>query len=161
MILKRGSTGFWNKVSDEILVDTEARVTKFKGWCYTNVLQLGGNVIEWYEPTSYIRYAHALVKLGEEKLYILHHDVYDYISFTKNIEMTNLHFIDHKGLSVLFSEQFQVLFQEQLNERLIKKNTNKKGGFLLNDNDLGTVELEQINYFSSETVGQTIFNYWD
>lgn len=161
VILKRGVTGFWNKESEEIVVNTEARVANFKSWCYTNVLQLGGKLIEWYEPTSFISYAHARVKLSGEELYILHHDVYDYIAFAKNIEMTNLHFINHKELNVLFNEQFQVLSRETLEERLLKGKSNKKSGFLLNENDLAIVELEQISYFSSETVGQVIFNYWD
>lgn len=161
MILKRGSTGFWNKESDEIIVNTEARVANFKSWCFTNVLQLGGNVLEWHEPTSYISYAHARVKLSGEELYILHHDVYDYIAFTKNIEMTSLHFINHRELSVVFSGPFQVLSQEQLEERLLKGKSNKKGGFLLTENDLAITELEQMHYYSSETIGQVIFNYWD
>lgn len=161
MILKRGVTGFWSQQSDEIVVDTETRVGNFKSWCYTNVLQFGGNVLEWHEPSLSISYAHALVRVGGEELYILHHNVYDYIAFTKNIEMTNLRFIDHKELSVLFNEQFQVLSRERLEEQLIKGKSNKKGGFLLNENDLAIVELEQIHYFNSETVGQVLFNYWD
>lgn len=159
MILKRGVTGFTaGDVAFEY--DWGAKVSNFKRYCYLYVQQLNGKVLAWHEPDIDIHYAHARIKVDYNEFYIFHHSMYDYIAFTNNRLITGLEFIDFPPLAMLFNEPFQVLTVAQLEEPL-RKQAKGDGHILLNDNDLNEIELYYMDYFSAQTVGDLVFNYWD
>ena len=159
MILKKGVTGYTGgDLSLEF--NWDARVDAFKRYCYSYVQQLKGEVLGWYEPTVDIGYAHAHVKIDKKELYIFHNSMYDYIAFTHNRLITELEFIDYPKLKVLFEKCYEVLTVSQLEEPLVRQ-AKGRGHILLNENDLNDVELYQLNYFPTQTVGDLVFNYWD
>lgn len=159
MILKKGVTGYTG--GDRYFeCDWEARVIEFKRYCYLFVQQLQGEVLEWYEPDIDIHYAYARIKLDDEELYIFHHDIYDYIAFTNNRVITGLDFVDHDLLKDVFETRYEVLTAAQLAEPLVREST-RNGNILLNENDLNEVELYYMDYFSAQTVGDLVFNYYD
>lgn len=86
--------------------------------------------------------------------------MYDYIAFTHNRLITELEFIDYPKLKVLFEKCYEVLTVSQLEEPLVRQ-AKGRGHILLNENDLNDVELYQLNYFPTQTVGDLVFNYWD
>ena len=159
MILKKGVTGYTG--GDLSLGrDWEARIIEFKRYCYTFVQQLKGEILEWYEPDVDVSYVHAHIKIKEKELYIFHHNMYDYIAFTNNRLITDLHFIDHSLLKALFETRYEVLTVAQLGEPLLRQSKGN-GNILLNENDLNDVELYYMDYFPAQTVGDLVFNYWD
>jgi hypothetical protein len=159
MILKKGVTGFTaGDVSLEY--DREARIVEFKRYCYSYVQRLNGEVLQWYEPDIDIHYAHAHVKIDEKELSIFYHSMHDYIAFTNNRLITGLEFVDHSALTALFEERYEVLTVAQLEEPLVRQ-AKGNGYILLNENDLNDVELYYMDYFSAQTVGDLVFNYWD
>ena len=159
MILKKGVTGF---TAGDLSIerDYEARILAFKQSCFTYVQQLKGEILEWYDPYVDVSYAHAHIKINEIELYIFHNSMYDYIAFSSNRLMTDLHFIDHPLLENLFEMRYQVLTAAQLGEPLIRQSKGS-GNILLNENDLNEVELYNMDYFPAQTVGDLVFNYWD
>ena len=81
-------------------------------------------------------------------------------AFSNNRLITGLAFIDHPELKALFDQHYEVLTAAQLAEPLVRQA--KAGGpILLNENDLNEVELQFMDYFQAQTVGDLVFNYWD
>ena len=159
MILKKGVTGFTGG-DLSLECDWEARIVEFKRYCYAFVQQLKGEILEWYEQDVDVNYAHAHIKINENELYIFYNNMYDYIAFTNNRLITNLHFIDHHLLKTLFETRYEVLSAAQLAEPLVRQSKGS-GNILLNENDLNEVELYYMDYFPAQTVGDLVFNYWD
>ncbi|KGR78942.1 hypothetical protein [Ureibacillus sinduriensis] len=159
MILKKGVTGYTGG-DLSLECDWEARVVEFKRYSYMFVQQLKGEILEWYMADIDIGYAHTHIKIDEKELYIFHHNIYDYIAFTVNRDITGLEFIDHSLLKALFETRYEVLTAAQLAEPLVRQSKGS-GNILLNENDLNDVELYYMDYFPAQTVGDLIFNYWD
>lgn len=159
MILKRGVTGY---TAGDVLFERDWDVLKstFKKASYAAVQAVGGHVVEWFEPDVVNPYPHMKFQLNGEQLYIFYNQMYDYIAFSTTNDLTDLRFVESLTLAADFHHPYEVLTVAQLQEPL-RKQKKGDGHILLNANDLNDVELYYMDYFSAQTVGDLVFNYWD
>lgn len=128
--------------------------------CYEIISKVGGEIIEWYEPSIDNGYLHSLCKIDGKELYIFFNSNYDYVAFAKNNNITDLMFIDNDQLAIAFCDSYRVLTLAELSEPLVFSKTGNKNT-LQNPNELNSVELEYTKHFNAQTVGDLVFNYWD
>lgn len=107
-----------------------------------------------------IQYPHMHVQVNGQELYIFYNGMHDYVAFSLTKLLTDLQFVDEPSLAAAFLSPYEVLTAEQLQEPH-RKQKRGDGHILLNDNDLNDVELYYMDYFSAQTVGDLVFNYWD
>lgn len=159
MILRNGVTGF---TGGNLLLERDWNTVRllFKKNCEEMVRKVGGEIIEWYEPSIDNSYMHNLCKIMGEELYLFFNSSYGYVAFTKNRDITGLMFIVNDQLAIAFSDIYRALTLSELSEPLVFSGT-ENTITLQNPNELNSVELEYAKHFNSRTVGDLVFNYWD
>ncbi len=154
MILNRGITGFILS-GDPPLATTDERA--FFSVCQTVALALNGN-IESFEPPSKYReksFSIATLKLADQSLSIILHANFPYVAFAQPIlrDQTSISFVDYPEAELEFQRfaDYTILTAEELGTPV----------WQVDLSNLGEAELEQIEYWKPETVGELVFNFWD
>ena len=147
MMLPRGSTGFWsvNTVPPPLL-DEKA----FRRMCHTLARENGGAVTEVDTDTAARNFYSANLSRYDESIFILQNTQYSYAAFAQR---------DASGGFILTSQPEWLQPPEGTVQFLSLNELNQDRHGLCRE--LSTEELEQICYWSSQTVGQIIFNTWD
>lgn len=155
MLLLNGITGFFDKIDDPIkMVDGD----QFKKDCYAISYLLNGKVICFLEPEFPSSFYKCEVELNNKQLYVLLNAHYPFVAFASVVDFGNIEFVDVQELAGVFSEQFQVLTNEDVNQPL---RYGTKQNVLLNENQLNQSEIQQIAHWKPKTVGEVIYNQWD
>ncbi|MBQ4870072.1 hypothetical protein IHQ11_26860 [Priestia megaterium] len=94
------------------------------------------------------------------EIYVLLNAYYPFLAFASTVEFQHINFINDPMLSKDFIPFYKVLSKEELHEPLDIRNSRGKVS-LENENDLNSSELEQIDYWKPNTVGEVMFNFWD
>ncbi|MBS4220748.1 hypothetical protein KHA96_20835 [Bacillus sp. FJAT-49711] len=150
MKLPNGITGFYgSKANTPPQVDGK----QFKQLCFDFASRNRGKVIDFVTPRYPSNFYYAYVDILGNRFYILLNEHYPYIAFASIVEFGNIKFIDRPVLNEQFSSFYQIMGNDELNVPFNKN--------LIKKTELNGAELEQINYWKPETVGQVVFNYWD
>jgi hypothetical protein len=155
--LPNGITGFYHSKNNQ---PPKVDGKQFKQVCFTITDRSEGIVLEFKEPQYSMNFFDVEVKVFNKHFHILLNEHYPYLAFASVVEFERINFIEIPELVKQFSSVYKVISVKELNEPLVLKLGSKKN-FIQNNNDLNSVELEQVAYWKPERIGEIIFNYWD
>ncbi|WP_028042544.1 hypothetical protein [Candidatus Stoquefichus massiliensis] len=145
MILSKGITGFYEDDNDMQAIEPKL----FKKICYEFIQEYPATILSI--DTSLINknfYVSELL-LDDKSVYLLMNAYYTYFAFASSIN-DNITFINISNMNKSVLMKYGWLNKNQLNESYHD---------ILNL--LSPIELEQINYWKPQTIGEIIYNYWD
>ncbi len=153
MKLKKGITGFWNLIHDKpapsinqsTFLSSVNEINKSSDYHITAVLDV--------QVSNNFFTLKIVNKIKNLKFSILINAQYPYYcGVTAESSWMNLNFIDLESkIRVYFDKKFDYLSPNQLNKNVV----------LTDLKDLSPTEIDQINYWNSESFGQIIFNGYD
>ncbi|QOR64916.1 hypothetical protein IM538_13785 [Cytobacillus suaedae] len=87
---------------------------------------------------------------------------YPFMAFTltRELNVDYFPFIDEPEIAKPLIQYYKILHPNQLNESLSYTQIGNKR-IVKNENNLHQNELEQLTYWEPNTVGESVFNYWD
>lgn len=150
MNLPYGITGFYRSEDSK---PPNVNGKQFKQLCFDLVSLNGGKVRSVTSPQYPANFYCAQVEFSGTLIYILLNEHYPYLAFASSVEFGDIKFIDVPALHALFDPYYQVIDVAELNASV--------NHILLMKMELNSAEVEQINYWKPETIGQIIFNHWD
>src|SRR5690625_334411 len=148
MKLPNGITGFSNS---KINIPPQIDSRQFKQLCNDFASHNSGKVIDFITPQYHSSFYYAQVVL-KNRFYILLNKHYPYLAFASVVEFGNIIFIERPVFNEQFASFYLVIGADELNIPLHQN--------LIKNSELNSVEMEQIDYWKPETLGQIIFNYW-
>lgn len=162
MILEKGITGFWHEKRDEplsligeneirnlIYQVLERRLKDSKG----NQMSERLNTFTITRPTYDSNYYRIELQLIREKFVVLINGYHPYFcGIESDSSWMNLQFVElPEMIRLIFAPQFKYLSQDDLLQPVKEHHLN----------ELNKVEIEQIRYWKSQTIGEVIFNGYD
>jgi len=157
MNLPNGVTGFYSSLDNK---PNEIDENHFKSICFDLVRRSQGKVLEIDEQNLTSNFLKVKVDMFNREIYVLLNAYYPFLAFASTVEFQHINFINDPMLSKDFIPFYKVLSKEELHEPLDIRNSRGKVS-LENENDLNSSELEQIDYWKPNTVGEVMFNFWD
>lgn len=152
MKLPYGVTGFYN--SDE-QKPPEMELSEYKELCNGIARKLNGELLEFSDTLYPANFYKADFKLPALNICLVMNKHYPIVAFATAVEDLKIQFIDYAEGAAEVPEEFTVLPVPVL-ETPVPKNLEK-----LPENDLNKGEIDQIQYWKPETIGDIIFNFWD
>ena len=147
MILPRGITGFWSVNTALLpLLDEKA----FCQMCYSIALENGGTVTELDTNTYPRNFYSAKLSRYDQSIFVLQNVHYPYVVFAQPDTSGGFIWISQPEWLQLPEDSVRFLSPSEL--------TQDWHGLC---GELSPEELEQIRYWSPQTVGEIIFNTWD
>ena len=147
MMLSRGITGFWGVNTD---VPPFLDESAFRRMCHALARENGGAVTEVDTDTAIRNFYSAKLSRYDQSVFVLQNIHYPYAAFAQR---------DVSGRFVLTQQPECLQLPESPVRFLSLAELNQSWRGLCGE--LGPVELEQIRYWSPQTVGEIIFNTWD
>ena len=154
MILKRGITSFFDWDAGGAI--PEFTFTEFKCVVFGATDSLGIAVPELHERGVTPNFHSARLVGTDTSLTVIGHSTYPIIAFSKPLKLheCKLHFVDYTRLALEIGRLFPdltVATAEELNRKPSKGDIES----------LDSTELDQIEYWKPQTVGEIAFNWWD
>ena len=147
MILPRGVTGFWSVNAAPLpLLDEKA----FCQMCYSIALENGGTVTELDTDTYPRNFYSAKLSRYDQSVFLLQNIHAPYAAFAQR---------DASGRFVLTQQPEWIRLLESPVQFLRFDELNQDWRSLRGE--LSPEELDQIRYWTPQTVGEIIFNTWD
>ena len=147
MILLNGITGFYEKQNEPPKTDGK----QFKRLCFSIINQNKGTILNFQEPQIASNFYSMEVKISNKHFSILLNAHYPFLAFASAVNFGEINFIEVPHLKEEFSPFYIVLSTKVLNEPLLLKS----------ENELNKAELNQIEYWKPERIGEVLFNHWD
>lgn len=146
-LLPRGITGFWSaNETPPPFLDEQA----FRRMCHALARESGGTVTEADTDTATRNFYSAELSRYGQSVILLQNIHYPYIAFARRDSTGGLAWTGRPEWLRLPDSPVRVLSPDELNQDW--------HGLC---GELGPEELEQIRYWSPQTVGEIIFNTWD
>ena len=151
--LQRGTTGFWH-VSDPPLPSTDSR--QFRADLYHVARVVGADVLykPRRDPSANCNFYDALLDLSGVHIRVLLNVVNPLVAFARDWASPGSPpvFVDQSDLAAAFAELAYTVISLQTLESPVT-----------NDNIalLAPAEVEQLDYWKPNRIGDVVFNYWD
>ncbi|HSJ36883.1 MAG TPA: hypothetical protein VK945_01570 [Planococcus sp. (in: firmicutes)] len=150
--LPYGISGFYN--SDESK-PPEMDVNKYKKLCIEFARKLGGELLEFTDSLYPANFHKARFTLPTKDICLVMNKHYPLLAFANTVEEMKIRFIDYPEESKAVPEEYSVLTAETLEARVPENFAELPG------NKMNKGEIEKVNYWKPETIGQIVFNFWD
>lgn len=148
MKLPNGITGFYHT---EETMPPKVDGQLFKRLCFAILTEFNGKIIDFKNPQYPKNYYDVQVNIFNQRVHLLLNEHYPFLSFCSISDNGNIQFMDIPQLCTKFSPYYTVLNSKLLLEPI---DINMLS-------DLNNSEIEQINYWGPERVGDVVFNVWD
>ncbi|MRX72447.1 hypothetical protein GJU40_09850 [Bacillus lacus] len=126
----------------------------FKELCYYFARDNHGKVNNVSPPQYPANFFCAHVEMRDNHFYILLNEVYPYLAFASEVGFEGIAFTNSPAaVNEPFSSHYEIIGADELNAPFHLAS--------LKSTDLNSAEVKQISFWSPETIGQILFNYWD
>ena len=144
-MLPNGITGF-RDLKDPYIPEQEKRI--FQRFCYSIATRYHCEVLSFDLDLASKNFYSAEIKTEQGRFYLLENAYYPWIAFAKNLDVTEIEFVESPfnltdpSVNVLTLPELEQSWHDIVGE-------------------LNKAELEQIKYWKSNIIGDIIFNFWD
>lgn len=143
-MLPKGITGF-RDFNDRPVPEQDEKM--FKKLCYSIAQQYSCMVVSFDFDLASKNFYSAEMKSDQGRLYILGNAYYPWIAFAKKADLGEIEFMESPFQKI--SRDVHLLTLSELQE-----------GWHHSVGKLSKAELDQIEYWKPETLGEIIFNFW-